>query len=110
MDALMSAVLTLTVTGTPSGLSIGHCSPEAAAGGAIGLVQNGDRIRIDIPNRSINVLVSDEELTRRRALQDAQGWKPANPRPRKVSAALKAYAKLVTSADKGAVRDLSLLD
>ena len=81
-----------------------------SAGGAIGLVQNGDRIRIDIPNRSINVLVSDEELTRRRALQDAQGWKPANPRPRKVSAALKAYAKLVTSADKGAVRDLSLLD
>ena len=97
-------------SGGTSGLSIGHCSPEAAAGGAIGLVQNGDRIRIDIPNRSINVLVSDEELTRRRALQDAQGWKPANPRPRKVSAALKAYAKLVTSADKGAVRDLSLLD
>ena len=97
-------------SGGTSGLSIGHCSPEAAAGGAIGLVQNGDRIRIDIPNRSINVLVSDEELTRRRALQDAQGWKPANPRPRKISAALKAYAKLVTSADKGAVRDLSLLD
>ena len=97
-------------SGGTSGLSIGHCSPEAAAGGAIGLVQNGDRIRIDIPNRSIDVLVSDEELTRRRALQDAQGWKPANPRPRKVSAALKAYAKLVTSADKGAVRDLSLLD
>jgi len=97
-------------SGGTSGLSIGHCSPEAAAGGAIGLVRNGDRIRIDIPNRSINVLVSDEELAQRRAEQDALGWKPAQPRPRKVSAALKAYAKLVTSADKGAVRDLSLLD
>jgi len=73
-------------------------------------VQNGDRIRIDIPNRSINVLVSDEELARRRAEQDAKGWKPAKPRPRKVSAALKAYAKLVTSADTGAVRDLSKLE
>ena len=97
-------------SGGTSGLSIGHCSPEAAAGGTIGLVQNGDRIRIDIPNRSINVLVSDEERARRRAAQDAKGWKPAQPRPRKVSAALKAYAKLVTSADTGAVRDLSLLD
>ena len=97
-------------SGGTSGLSIGHCSPEAAAGGTIGLVQNGDRIRIDIPNRSINVLVSDEELARRRTAQDAKGWKPAQPRPRKVSAALKAYAKLVTSADTGAVRDLSLLD
>ncbi len=97
-------------SGGTSGLSIGHCSPEAAAGGAIGLVQNGDRIRIDIPNRRIDVLVSDEELARRRAEQDAKGWKPAQPRKRKVSAALKAYAKLVMSADKGAVRDLSLLD
>ncbi|MDD5028029.1 MAG: dihydroxy-acid dehydratase [Rhodoferax sp.] len=96
-------------SGGTSGLSIGHCSPEAAAGGAIGLVQNGDLIRIDIPNRRIDVLVSDEELARRRAAQDALGWKPAQPRPRKVSAALKAYAKLVMSADKGAVRDLSLL-
>jgi len=97
-------------SGGTSGLSIGHASPEAAAGGAIGLVKNGDRIRIDIPNRSINVLVSDEELATRRAAQDKLGWKPAQPRPRKVSAALKAYAKLVMSADKGAVRDLSLLD
>jgi dihydroxy-acid dehydratase len=96
-------------SGGTSGLSIGHCSPEAAAGGAIGLVRNGDRIRIDIPNRSIDVLVSDEELAQRRAEQDALGWKPAQPRPRKVSAALKAYAMLATSADKGAVRDLSLL-
>jgi len=97
-------------SGGTSGLSIGHASPEAAAGGAIGLIRQGDRIRIDIPNRSINVLVSDEELTKRRAEQDALGWKPAKPRPRKVSAALKAYAKLVMSADKGAVRDLSLLE
>ena len=97
-------------SGGTSGLSIGHASPEAAAGGAIGLVRNGDRIRIDIPNRSINVLVSDAELATRRAAQDAMGWKPAQPRKRKVSAALKAYAKLVMSADKGAVRDLSLLD
>ncbi|HMX11518.1 MAG TPA: dihydroxy-acid dehydratase [Burkholderiaceae bacterium] len=97
-------------SGGTSGLSIGHCSPEAAAGGTIGLVKNGDRIRIDIPNRSIDVLVSDEELARRRAEQDALGWKPAQPRPRKVSAALKAYALLATSADKGAVRDLSKLE
>jgi len=97
-------------SGGTSGLSIGHASPEAAAGGAIGLVHDGDRIRIDIPNRSINVLVSDDELAQRRTAQNAMGWKPAKPRPRKVSAALKAYAKLVMSADKGAVRDLSLLE
>lgn len=97
-------------SGGTSGLSIGHVSPEAAAGGAIGLIRDGDRIRIDIPQRSIDVLVSDEVLAQRRAEQDAKGWKPAQPRPRKVSAALKAYAKLATSADKGAVRDLSLLD
>ncbi len=97
-------------SGGTSGLSIGHVSPEAAAGGAIGLVKSGDRIRIDIPNRAINVLLSVEELERRRAEQDAHGWKPAKPRPRKVSAALKAYAKLVMSAEKGAVRDLSLLE
>ena len=96
-------------SGGTSGLSIGHVSPEAAAGGAIGLVRAGDRIRIDIPNRRIDVLVSGEELARRRAEQDAKGWKPAKPRPRKVSAALKAYAMLATSADKGAVRDLSML-
>ncbi len=96
-------------SGGTSGLSIGHCSPEAAAGGAIGLVHNGDRIRIDIPNRRIDVLVSDETLVRRRAEQNALGWKPAQPRQRKVSAALRAYALLAMSADKGAVRDLSLL-
>lgn len=97
-------------SGGTSGLSIGHCSPEAAAGGAIGLVRHGDMIRIDIPNRTINVLVSDEELAKRRAEQDKLGWKPAEERPRKISAALKAYALLATSADKGAVRDLSQLD
>ena len=97
-------------SGGTSGLSIGHCSPEAAAGGTIGLVKNGDRIRIDIPNRSINVLVSDDELAKRRVEQDKLGWKPVLARPRKISAALKAYALLATSADKGAVRDLSLLD
>ncbi len=97
-------------SGGTSGLSIGHVSPEAAAGGAIGLVRNGDMIRIDIPNRSIDVLLSDEELAARRAEQDKLGWKPVEERPRKVSAALKAYAKLATSADKGAVRDLSQLD
>ena len=100
-------------SGGSSGLSIGHVSPEAAAGGAIGLVEHGDQIKIDIPNRSINVLISDEELQTRRDAMDAKGklgWKPVEARPRKVTAALKAYAMLTTSADKGAVRDLSLLD
>jgi dihydroxy-acid dehydratase len=97
-------------SGGTSGLSIGHASPEAAAGGAIGLVENGDIITIDIPQRSINVALSDDELAQRRLAQDARGWRPQEHRPRKVTPALKAYAKLVTSADKGAVRDLSLLD
>lgn len=100
-------------SGGTSGLSIGHASPEAAAGGAIGLVESGDTIKIDIPNRSINVDISEDVLSSRRTAMDAKGkeaWKPAKDRPRKVSAALKAYAKMVTSSDKGAVRDLSLLD
>jgi len=97
-------------SGGTSGLSIGHVSPEAASGGAIGLLKDGDAIAIDIPQRRINVLLDDEELTRRRAEQDAKGWKPAEARPRKVSTALKAYAKFATSADKGAVRDKSFLD
>ncbi len=96
-------------SGGTSGLSIGHCSPEAAAGGTIGLVQNGDLIQIDIPQRTINVKLSDEELAHRRAAQDTAGWQPVEDRPRKVTAALKAYALLATSADKGAVRDLSKL-
>ncbi|MFD1261933.1 dihydroxy-acid dehydratase [Entomomonas asaccharolytica] len=97
-------------SGGTSGLSIGHASPEAASGGNIGLVQNGDKILIDIPNRSIQLLVSDEELANRRAVQQQKGWKPAAPRARKVSTALKAYALLATSADKGAVRNKQLLD
>ena len=97
-------------SGGTSGLSIGHASPEAAAGGAIGLVRDGDRIRIDIPARVIELLVAEEVLADRRARQDAIGWRPAQPRPRKVSTALKAYALLATSADKGAVRDTELLE
>jgi dihydroxy-acid dehydratase len=97
-------------SGGTSGLSIGHASPEAAAGGAIGLVRNGDLIKINIPQRSIDVCLSDEELAARRNEQDTLGWKPKEPRPRKVTAALKAYALMVTSADRGAVRDLSQLD
>ena len=96
-------------SGGTSGLSIGHASPEAAAGGAIGLVQDGDKVLIDIPNRSIQLQVSDEELAHRRIEQDKKGWKPAQPRA-KVSTALKAYALLATSADKGAVRDKAMLD
>ncbi|MET0406614.1 MAG: dihydroxy-acid dehydratase [Cystobacter sp.] len=97
-------------SGGTSGLSIGHASPEAARGGAIGLVRDGDRILIDIPRRAIELRVSDEELAARRAAQDAAGWKPVQPRARKVTTALKAYALLATSADKGAVRDKALLD
>ena len=93
-------------SGGTSGLSIGHVSPEAASGGAIGLVREGDMIDIDIPNRTISLRVSDAELAKRRAEQDAKGWKPEKARPRKVSQALKAYALFATSADKGAVRKL----
>ena len=99
-------------SGGTSGLSIGHASPEAAAGGNIGLVETGDTVRIDIPARTIDVLLSEEELMQRRTAMEAKGehaWQPAKPRPRKVSAALQAYAKLATSADRGAVRDLSQL-
>ena len=100
-------------SGGTSGLSIGHASPEAAAGGAIALVEQGDTIKIDIPNRTINVDLSDEELEQRRVAMNNRedgGWKPVDDRPRKVTAALKAYAKMATSADKGAVRDVSMLD
>ncbi len=95
-------------SGGTSGLSIGHVSPEAAEGGAIGLVEEGDIIEIDIPQRTIHLKVSAEELARRRAARDAQGWKPAN-RQRVVSAALQAYAAMTTSAAKGAVRDVTQL-
>ncbi len=93
-------------SGGTSGLSIGHISPEAAAGGNIGLIKNGDTIEIDIPNRSINVKLSDEELHNRRNIELARGvdaFKPKD-RNREVSKALKAYASMVSSADKGAVR------
>ena len=94
-------------SGGTSGLSIGHVSPEAAEGGTIGLVREGDSIEIDIPNRTITLLVNDAELNKRRTEQDQLGWKPAQPRERKVTQALWAYAAFVTSAARGAVRDLS---
>jgi dihydroxy-acid dehydratase len=93
-------------SGGTSGLSIGHVSPEAAAGGAIGLVEDGDIIEISIPNRSINLLVDDEVLVARREYRDAVGWHPEN-RERQVSAALKIYASMALSADKGAARQLA---
>ncbi|CAM3024334.1 dihydroxy-acid dehydratase [Actinomyces slackii] len=99
-------------SGGTSGLSIGHVSPEAAAGGLIGLVRSGDIIDIDIPARSISVRLSDDEIASRRAEEEARGdaaWTPHVERPRKVSAALRAYAMLATSADLGAVRDLGKL-
>jgi dihydroxy-acid dehydratase len=99
-------------SGGTSGLSIGHVSPEAAAGGTIALIENGDRIEIDIPKRSIKLAISDAELNARREAMLARGpmaWKPIG-RQRYVSLALKAYAMLATSADKGAVRDRSKLE
>jgi dihydroxy-acid dehydratase len=98
-------------SGGTSGLSIGHVSPEAAAGGTIALVEEGDRIVIDIPAREIRVDVSDEELDRRRARMQELGRAAFTPvgRDRRVSAALRAYAAMVTSADTGAVRDVSRL-
>ncbi|OLP43468.1 dihydroxy-acid dehydratase [Rhizobium oryziradicis] len=93
-------------SGGTSGLSIGHVSPEAANGGTIGLVRNGDTIAIDIPNRTIELMLSEGELAARRVAQDAAGWKPAEVRKRKVTTALKAYAAFATSADLGAVRKL----
>ena len=99
-------------SGGTSGLSIGHVSPEAAEGGAIGLVEAGDTIEIDIPGRSINLSVSEDELEQRRAVMDKQGaaaWRPRN-RNRQVSQALRAYAVMATSASRGAVRDVSQLE
>jgi len=93
-------------SGGTSGLSIGHVSPEAAEGGTIGLVRENDTIEIDIPNRTITLMVSDDELVQRRHDQDRLGWKPAHPRKRNVTQALKAYAAFATSAARGAVRDL----
>jgi dihydroxy-acid dehydratase len=99
-------------SGGTSGLSIGHASPEAAEGGAIGLVEEGDTIEIDIPNRRIHLAVSPEELDQRREAMEARGkdaWKPLN-RARHVSASLRAYAAMATSAAKGAVRDVSQVE
>jgi dihydroxy-acid dehydratase len=96
-------------SGGTSGLSIGHVSPEAQEGGLIALVQNGDRIEIDIPNRSVHLAVDEAEIARRRAAQEARGqdaWSPAEPRPRRVTTALRAYAAFATSAAKGAVRQV----
>jgi len=100
-------------SGGTSGLSIGHMSPEAAQGGAVGLLEEGDKIDIDIPNRSIRVRITDAELAGRRAAMEAKGsaaWKPEKARPRKVSVALRAYAALATSADKGGVRDVEQVE
>jgi len=99
-------------SGGTSGLSIGHASPEAAEGGAIGLVQENDTIEIDIPNRTIHLAVTDEELSHRRAKMENKGkdaWKPVN-RERVVSPALRAYAAMSTSAARGAVRDVSQIE
>jgi dihydroxy-acid dehydratase len=99
-------------SGGTSGLSIGHVSPEAAEGGAIGLIEEGDLIEIDIPKRTINVDLDDKMLASRRAAMAAKGaaaWKPVN-RQRQVSAALRAYAAMTTSAARGAVRDVSQLE
>ena len=93
-------------SGGTSGLSIGHASPEAANGGTIGLVRQGDMIDIDIPNRTISLRVDETELAARREAQNAKGWFPAEVRKRNVTTALKAYAAFATSADRGAVRDL----
>ena len=99
-------------SGGTSGLSIGHASPEAAEGGAIGLVEEGDTIEIDIPNRRIHLAVTVEELERRRTTMEAKGtkaWKPVD-RERQVSVALRAYAAMATSAAKGAVRDVTQVE
>ena len=96
-------------SGGTSGLSIGHVSPEAASGGTIGLVEDGDIININIPARSMVLEVADSVLAARRVAVEARGWKPLD-RQRQVSFALRAYAMLATSADKGAVRDRSKLE
>ena len=99
-------------SGGTSGLSIGHVSPEAAEGGAIGLVEEGDAVEIDIPKRSIHLAVPFDVLEQRREAMEARGaaaWKPQK-RERQVSAALRAYAAMTTSADTGAVRDVSQVE
>jgi dihydroxy-acid dehydratase len=100
-------------SGGSSGLSIGHVSPEAAEGGNIGLVEDGDIIIIDVPNRAINVQVSDDELAQRRVAMEARGkkaWHPIKDRPRKISTALRAYRAMATSAAYGAIRDVTQIE
>jgi dihydroxy-acid dehydratase len=99
-------------SGGTSGLSIGHVSPEAAEQGEIALIEENDQIEIDIPNRTINLMIDDATLLERKSKMNAKGksaWKP-KPRIRKVSQALRAYALMTTSADKGAIRDISKLE
>ena len=110
MGAACALITDGRFSGGTSGLSIGHVSPEAAEGGLIGLVENGDMIEIDIPNRTVNLAVAEDVLEGRRAAMEARGdaaWAPAAPRKRKVSPALEAYGLLATSAARGAVRDVS---
>ena len=111
LDKTVALITDGRFSGASRGASIGHVCPEAAMGGNIGLLQEGDIIEIDIPNRKMHLAVSDEELARRRAAMNARadgGWLPVG-RERVVSQALQAYAALATSADRGAVRDLSQL-
>jgi len=111
LGAVCALVTDGRFSGGTSGLSVGHVSPEAADGGNIGLVEEGDRVRFDIPERRIDVLVDDDELERRRRAMEARGedaWQPIG-RERKVSAALEAYARMTTSAARGAVRDIEQL-
>ncbi len=110
MGAACALITDGRFSGGTSGLSIGHVSPEAAEGGLIGLVETGDMIEIDIPNRTVNLAVADDVLAARRAAMEARGdaaWAPAAARKRKVSPALEAYGLLATSAARGAVRDVS---
>ncbi|TDI12701.1 MAG: dihydroxy-acid dehydratase [Acidobacteria bacterium] len=112
LDKICALITDGRFSGGTSGLCIGHVSPEAASGGAIALIEEGDPIEIDIPNRTLKIAISDEKLAERRTQMEAKGakaWKPLT-RDRQVTPALKFYAKMTTSADKGAVRDLSLLD
>ena len=112
LDKICALITDGRFSGGTSGLCIGHVSPEAASGGAIALIEEGDSIEIDIPNRSLTLAITDEELAKRRTQMEAKGakaWKP-QARDRQVTPALKFYAKMTTSADKGAVRDLTLLD
>jgi len=99
-------------SGGTSGLSIGHVSPEAAEGGAIGLIEEGDMVEIDIPGRTLNIAVSDADLAKRRSAMEnrAQPWMPTEVRRRRVTPALRAYAALTTSAARGAVRDVTQVE